>query len=395
MPLAPQTTPSMRVNIHCVVNNSAIRREKRNGKDYIIVPSATLPDDVVMNGIKYPATEIEKAFNTLDRTFAPLGHPVVNGDFVSAFEPEAINDYYVGAHNENVRRENGRVFLDKAIDVEVANRTEKGRQLLDAINKGEPIHTSTGVFLEVDEVNESAYKKVAKNLYFDHDAILIGEAGAATPEQGVGMMVNSTQTARIGNTTGLLVVNSYLENVEDEVEWAALRLVETVKRAEEAKQTRGLLDKFIALMRDTFASGGNPQQQQLNGKEGSDMPITEEQFAALEAKVTDLATNSAKVAETVAQAVQAAVKPLADSLAVLQANAKADEEKERAELTTKVVANGLLTEATAKGLEINALRELAAKQPGAAAPLFTGNGVTPPGQDPWKDYDFGVEKETE
>ena len=32
-------------------------------------------------------------------------------------------------------------------------------------------------------------------MYFDHDAILLGEEGAATPSQGVGMMVNKNARA--------------------------------------------------------------------------------------------------------------------------------------------------------------------------------------------------------
>ena len=204
MPIAnPVLSGSVRVNVRTAVNNAQIRRDKRNGKDVIIVPSATLPDDVVMNNIKYPADEIAKSFHTLDRTFAPFRHPMVNGQYVSAREPEAVNDFYIGAWNENVRRENGRVFLDKVIDVEVAGRTENGKRLLEAINKGEPIHTSTGIFLEVEPSDDSGYSYLAKNMQFDHDAILLDEEGAATPNQGVGMMVNGKQEITVIEKQGI------------------------------------------------------------------------------------------------------------------------------------------------------------------------------------------------
>jgi len=65
----------------------AIRREKLNGRDVIIVPSATLPDGIVMNDILYPAEEIERSYKGLERTPAPLGHPTINGKFVSARDP--------------------------------------------------------------------------------------------------------------------------------------------------------------------------------------------------------------------------------------------------------------------------------------------------------------------
>ena len=101
---------TVRINVSSLANAKAVRKEKRNGRDVVIVPSATLPDNVIMNGILYPADEIGKSYMQLNRKPAPLGHPVVNGKFVSASDPEGINSTYIGAWNENVRREGGRVL---------------------------------------------------------------------------------------------------------------------------------------------------------------------------------------------------------------------------------------------------------------------------------------------
>lgn len=144
---------TVRVNIRSLANAGAIRREKRNGRDVVIVPSATLPDDIVMNDIMYPADEIAKSFASLERTPAPLGHPMINGAFVSARDPEGINLGWIGAWNENVRRENGRVFLDKVIDVETASRSDGGKRVLEAIDNGGPIHTSTGLLALLEAVS--------------------------------------------------------------------------------------------------------------------------------------------------------------------------------------------------------------------------------------------------
>lgn len=143
----------VRVNIRTLANSAAIRREKRNGRDVIIVPSATLPDDVVMNDILYPAAEIAKSFKSLERTPAPLGHPSVNGKFLSARDPEGLNQGWIGAWNENVRQEGGRVLLDKVIDVAVANQSEGGKRVLAAIEAGDPVHTSTGLLSFLDAAN--------------------------------------------------------------------------------------------------------------------------------------------------------------------------------------------------------------------------------------------------
>jgi hypothetical protein len=182
----------IRVNVATQTDVTKVRTEQRNGRTVLIVPSKTLPDNIVMKGVMYPAEEIAKSYKTLEGTQAPFGHPMVDGQYVNALHPAALNSAHIGAHNENVRQENGVVLLDKVIDVDVAERTEQGRAVLNAINKGDPIHTSTGLVYDPEDAPKgSAYKTIARNMLFDHDCILIGEAGAATPAQGVGMMVNA------------------------------------------------------------------------------------------------------------------------------------------------------------------------------------------------------------
>lgn len=180
----------IRVNIRSVVNHASVREALDvNGRMCIVVPSKTLPDDVVMNEIRYPAAEIAKSFNTLEGTPAPMGHPIVRGQYVGVGHSEAY-PFISGAINRNVKRVDGVVHLEKWIDKEYATRNHPA--LIEAINKKQPIHTSTGLTLERIEVaNGAAYKYEAHNMLFDHDAILLNEVGAATPEQGVGVFVNS------------------------------------------------------------------------------------------------------------------------------------------------------------------------------------------------------------
>ena len=131
----------VRVNITSKVNADSIKKLRRHGRDVMIVPSATLPDGIVMNGIRYDADEIEKSFRSLERTPAPLGHPEIEGMFVSASDPEGLARGWIGAWNENVRRENGRSCMDKVIDLSTANQTTGGKAVLEAIEKREPVHT--------------------------------------------------------------------------------------------------------------------------------------------------------------------------------------------------------------------------------------------------------------
>lgn len=195
-----------RVNMRVSVNHATIRYETHNGREHMVIPSFTLPDGVVMNGGMYPHDEIEKSYKSLEGTLAPLSHPQVDGDYVAANQAEAINAHHIGAWNRNVKRVGNRVALEKWVDIEFAKTTEGGRQLIEAVNNGSPIHTSTGIFLNREMTpNADGYGWIARDMTFDHDAILLHEVGAATPEDGVGMMVNKT-----------LVINSVVPTVNDD-----------------------------------------------------------------------------------------------------------------------------------------------------------------------------------
>jgi len=355
----------VRVNIRTTANLASIRKERRNGRDKIIVPSATLPDGIVMNGIRYPAEEIEKGFMSLNNTYAPLGHPTVNGMFVSASDPEGINIGWIGAHNENVRRENGRVLLDKVIDVARANESVGGRSVLEAIEKGTPIHTSTGLFCDLEASTDDAYEFIARNMAFDHDAILLGEDGAATPEQGVGMMVNAK-----GEQTKIDIINSVFDQVDQELDWAAEAAVRAAERLERAP----MMERIKSAILDAVRGAGREPSANTGEADMTD----ESQLDALSAKVDALTESQKIIGETIANAVTAAMKPLTDNLAEMQANQTAKDAAELDGYVAKIVKANILDAESAAELTLNAARKLADKaKPGTATALngaFGGNG---------------------
>jgi hypothetical protein len=340
----------VRVNIKSICNVAAVRREKRNGRDVMIVPSATLPDDVIMNGIRYPADEIEKSYATLNRTPAPLGHPMINGQFVSSRDPEGINIGYIGAWNENARRENGRVFLDKVIDVEFANRTEGGKAVIAAINAGDPVHTSTGLLCELEACTDGVAQHIARNMLFDHDAILLGDDGAATPSQGVGMLVNGQQ---------IEVINSSIDYANDQLDWAGMNLLDAMDRAAKA----GRWDKIKATLLRAFM----PEREDPQTLETDDMTVTKEQFDGLSAAVEAVANGLKALTEGLPAVVANQVKPLTDNLESLQNSTKAAADAELAGYVATIVKANLMDAETAGTLTLNAAKVLAAKAaPGTA-----------------------------
>lgn len=354
-----------RINVRSVINAKSIRREVRNGRDVIIVPSATLPDDVIMNRVRYPAAEIEKAYKGLEGTPAPLGHPTINGAFVSALDPRGLALSYVGAHNENVRRENGRVMVDKVIDVEVASQLERGKRVLNAIDKGEPIHTSTGLFAVMSKLsNDKAADFEASEMIFDHDAILLDEEGAATPDQGVGMLVNKALD-KSGAEIGLL--NSSLDDIGSELDWIAGEALRMAEKADKAPLIEKIKAAILRIVKGESADGADPV---ANNAKGADMPVNEDDFKKLSDQVKTLGEGFDKIGETIATAVANAVKPLVDAHAALANAAEAEAKATLEGLQADVVKAGLMGEAEAKELTANVAKALLANQkPGRAAAL--------------------------
>lgn len=366
----PEKLKTTRVNVTRLLNTKAARNEKRNGRDVIVVPSATMPDNIVMNRVKYPAEEIKKSYHSLERSPAPLNHPVVNGKFVSAKDPEGINLGWIGAWNENVRydKDKGKVYLDKVIDVEVANRSDEGKRVLEAIEAGKPVHTSTGLLAQLEFVkNDKDVDAIARNLKFDHDAILLDFKAAASPEQGVGMFVNSE-----GVQEDVEVINSIWEDADREMDWA----VDSIVRALEKKARLPFVERIKAAITEAFTGIG--AETTVNKEEAE---MSNEELDKLSAKV-DALTESMKtlgnsVCDGVKTAFTEALKPLVDAQAAVLANEKAKEDEEKAGLIDQVVKANLLDEATAKETAMPTLRALAnnIKVTGKAANVRPGIAV--------------------
>ncbi|MGC5351538.1 DUF2213 domain-containing protein [Klebsiella pneumoniae] len=192
-----------RVNVLTVVNSASnITTEIIDGKPHIVVRGITpVVDDIVMNRKLYPAAEIEKAYNTLERNPMPLGHPKVDGKHVSARDVRAVNEYHVGAWLQNVSHEGGKVTGDMYVNRQYAESSEKGKRLINRLDEmiagtnSEPIHISTGLLYSGIAANGESkgkkYNEIATNMMFDHVAVLLDEPGAGTPSEGVGIFVNA------------------------------------------------------------------------------------------------------------------------------------------------------------------------------------------------------------
>lgn len=404
------------VNVTVRVNSASIRREIYNGRDHIVIPSYTLPANVIMNNEYYPESEIDAHYRGLEGTLAPLGHPAVNGQHVSAFSPEGINIGHIGAFNRNVKKSGNRVFVEKWVDIDVANRTEGGRELLERvaqIERGEdvpPIHTSVAVFRErseaPDDLKAQGADWIVKIHAMDHDAILLHEVGAATPEQGVGLMVNADLATPLQANSGALIGESFRERErrlekaakdrfapgDNDYAWIADftdSQVVIIKNGGDAqvygyKSEGGKItfsdtgtavtrqESWVSIIANKVKSLFTPQDSPAtnsNNTEG-EMPLTTEDTEVLrkivgEAIAANNETAIKALTESIA-AIQANQKTLTDTLT---ANSRAEESTKRAEVAKihgEIVANALSGEAL----------DAMFKSLGNAAPLGTNSAQT-------------------
>ncbi|HFD7741067.1 TPA: hypothetical protein ACF54C_004913 [Serratia marcescens] len=384
----------VQVNVTTKVNGQAIRRESYNGREHLVLPSYTLPANVVMNDGLYTASEIDAHYQGLEGTLAPLGHPQLNGAFISAFSPEGINQGHIGAWNRNVKKSGNRIYLEKWVDTQIANQSEGGRELItrvEAIERGEdvpPIHTSVAVFLDQLEPNEqqkaTGAKWVAKIHGMDHDAILLHEVGAATPEQGVGLMVNADLAMPLKANSGALIGESYRDREqrldraakerfapgENEYAWVAdfTDSQVVIIRNGGAAQVYGYTseggkitfdetgtpvarqESWVTVVANKVKSLFNPQgQPATNHQTEGDMPLTTEEKQELITEIgKGLAANFAEALKPIAEkvdALQANHNQLAETLT---ANSRAEEKTKReavAAVLGELAANALTGEA--------------------------------------------------
>lgn len=393
------------VNISSLVVNSDIRTETIEGVEFTVIPSRTLPKDVVMNSIMYPSEEVEAAISTLDMSPVTIGHPVVNGKFAPASDPISQAAYGIlGAHNRvKGKTDDGRWVVEKLIPTEQLQNTERGKKLAEAIKHKRPIHTSTGVYLTKEpEIGVNAmgqeYTSRARIDRFDHDAILLNEVGAATPEQGVGIFVNAsgeeeeTEVMYVNLSSGddfsmssngmrmklqdaarkqfnpeddddmWIYVEDFNETkaivcqknkqfaVEYKMVGDEIEFIGELKKVESAgfKFTEvigRIVDKVISVVK----SEPSDESQTVNSnREGNEVDETKVQEMIANA----LAAQEAKSAEAIGKAITDSVA------AALAANAQTQAEAEKAQLVEQVVNAKLLPEDAAKECGIAALKAM-------------------------------------
>lgn len=314
-------------------------RIQRTDNGYLISNAVPVVDDVVMNGGLYPASEIATSYQSMSGVPAPIGHPEDDtGAFISASNGEGLRKYYAGATCENVRYEGGRVLMDVAINERQALAHPDGERLIAALNGSEPVHLSTGLLLQREEATGNSkgkdYTWVARNMSFDHVAILLDQPGAATPEDGVGMWVNVDQETAL---------------VEPKEQTANSML-------------KKILDRLGEMVATATPAGYTDPTNVINADDGGEPEMTPEE-----------------IKELVSNAVKDAVAPLADELKTVKADMAANAEAQKATLVEQAATASGIEANALKGMTEDGLKALIAKHSDAAGVqnAYQSNGAEP------------------
>lgn len=364
-----------RVNVLTVVNSASnITTETIDGKPHIVVRGITpVVDDIVMNRKLYPAAEIEKAYNTLERNPMPLGHPKVDGKHVSARDVRAVNEYHVGAWLQNVSHEGGKVTGDMYVNRQYAESSEKGKRLINRLDEmisgtnSEPIHISTGLLYSGIAANGESkgkkYNEIATNMMFDHVAVLLDEPGAGTPAEGVGIFVNAE-----GDELEIEVVNLADADVPDPQDASFKTFFNQLKAFFSANSDS--TQKEIDPMKELIVNALKANGKEVEGKTDAELMDAYNQMKAEEVTAKkkgdeeiDPATVAPKKTEQAAnnEEIPAWAKALSDQVMALNSKINANSESEKSNMRAAVKAKFGMTDIAVNALDGEPLKELFAQ----------------------------------
>lgn len=364
-----------RVNVLTVVNSASnITTETIDGKPHIVVRGITpVVDDIVMNRKLYPAAEIEKAYNTLERNPMPLGHPKVDGKHVSARDVRAVNEYHVGAWLQNVSHKDGKVTGDMYVNRQYAESSEKGKRLINRLDEmiagtnSEPIHISTGLLYSGIAANGESkgkkYNEIATNMMFDHVAVLLDEPGAGTPEEGVGIFVNAE-----GDELEIEVVNLADADVPDPQDASFKTFFNQLKAffSANSDSTQKETDPMKELIVNALKANG----KEVEGKTDAELMDAYNQMKAEEVTAKkkgddeiDPTTGAPKKTEQAAnnEDMPAWAKALTDQVLALNSKINANSETEKSNMRAAVKAKFGMTDIAVNALDGEPLKELFAQ----------------------------------
>lgn len=422
---------SKRVHILSAVNAANV---SKSGTTYTIKDVCGAVNDIVMNSMLYPGEQLAAAVASLNDKPAPAGHPKnAQGQHISALNGAALASAWIGSYCTNARHEGGRTLVDVVVNEAQAKAHPDGAKLIERLDaaiantNAEPIHVSTGLMVEPITANGESkgkkYTRIATNLRYDHLAILLNEQGAGTPEQGVGMFLNSAGEAE---EVEAVVVNTEPEDkrhagllgwlrklvTNDDISFDQIREL-LYAALPEGAWPREVYAKYLIwtdradkLWRQDYSIGSDGslvftsqpvevtrkvEYEPISNSQEGDI-LKDQILAALNAAGIQtaglddsklLAAYNAFVSKPHVDALTAANSKLAE----IEIAANAAKDAELTALATQLAVNSMLKPEDFKAMGLDRCKELAAAK--GAAPVLPGNQTTN-SKDEFEGYDINA-----
>lgn len=196
----------------CVVSNvrpAMVRNDTMEGRDFVVVPMVMITEGVHRgsNGsLLYTKNELAKLPGTWNGKPVVVNHPEIQGRGVSACSPEIYTTYKVGVIMNaklDTRSKPARLLAEAWLEEDRVNKIDK--RILNAIEKGQMMEVSTGLFSDNEMVegehgtgvSKKKYGGIVKNIRPDHLAILPDKRGACSIADGAGFLRNAFEDAGV------------------------------------------------------------------------------------------------------------------------------------------------------------------------------------------------------
>jgi hypothetical protein len=178
-------------NSQAILFSNGFRSVTHDGREYLIVPGVPAREQV-MNTYLVPGDEIAKTVLGWNGTPITIQHPKLNGGSAKVPAPDVavIGRFYNAGWDQDRRRMTGEYW----IDVNEASRYVEGQKIVEAIENGQVLETSTGYWADDEmtagEFDGRPFQTVHRNLLPDHIAILTNVPGACSVRDGCGVNIN-------------------------------------------------------------------------------------------------------------------------------------------------------------------------------------------------------------
>lgn len=210
---AAVATPPAKVtslqHITANLRGDLVRNDKMEGRDYVVVPMVMMVEGVhegSQGPLYYPAEELGKTPQVWNHKPVVVYHPTINGEGVSACDPEIITSHKIGVIMNTKFDDLGRLTAEAWIEEKRADAVDK--RIMKAIRNKKTMELSTGLFTDNEETagdfNGEKYELIARNYRPDHLAVLPDQIGACSVKDGAGFIRNQA--------TRMIVMNAKVDN---------------------------------------------------------------------------------------------------------------------------------------------------------------------------------------